>query len=63
MEFYELNLSVFNEIFAFPPSMGLLHHHVPRQFNLNSFWCEIVETIGMILVILKARSLQKHVFE
>jgi len=40
-QFYELNLSAFNEIFGFPPSLDLTLRKVPRQFNPNAFWFEI----------------------
>ena len=40
-EFYELNLSAFNSIFSFPPSMDLPCRHVPKEFNPNAFWNEI----------------------
>ena len=36
-QFYELNLSAFNDIFGFPPSLDLLLHQVSREFNLNAF--------------------------
>ena len=32
-EFYELNLSFFNSIFGFPPSMGLKYRHVQKEFT------------------------------
>jgi len=35
---YELNLSVFNEIFGFPPSFDVPMRKVPHQFNPNTFW-------------------------
>jgi len=40
-EFYELNLSAFNNIFGFLPSMDLPYHHVPKEFNPNAFWYEL----------------------
>jgi len=40
-QFYELNLSTFNEIFGFSPSLDVLMRRVPRQFNSNVFWHEI----------------------
>ena len=41
MEFYELNLSVFNSIFSFPPSLDLQQRQVSREFNPNTFWYTI----------------------
>jgi len=40
-QFYEMNLSVFNEIFGFPSSLDVTLRKVPRQFNPNAFWFEI----------------------
>ena len=40
-EFYKFNLSVFNSIFDFSPSMDLPYRHLPKDFNLNVFWNEI----------------------
>ena len=37
MEFFALNLNAFNSIFSFPPSLNLDCHHVPREFNPNTF--------------------------
>ena len=39
--FYEFNLSAFNEIFSFPPSLDVTLRAVPRPFNPNAFWLEI----------------------
>ena len=41
-KFYELNLGTFNSIFAFPPSMVLPNRQVPREFNPNAFWGELL---------------------
>ena len=41
-QFYELNLSIFNEISSFPPSLDLSLQLVPHEFNLNMFWDEIL---------------------
>jgi len=41
-QFYEFNLSAFNEIFGFPPSLDVILRKVPHQFNPNVFWFEIV---------------------
>jgi len=38
---YEFNLSAFNEIFGFPPSLDVTLRAVPRPFNPNAFWLEI----------------------
>ena len=35
-------MSAFNEIFEFPPSSDVTMRKVPRQFNLNAFWFEIM---------------------
>ena len=40
-QFYEMNLSVFNEIFRFPLSLDVTLRTVPRQFNPSAFWFEI----------------------
>jgi len=37
-EFYEPNLSAFNSVFGFPPSIDLSYLHVPKEFNPNAFW-------------------------
>ena len=37
-EFYDLNLSVFNSVFGFPPSMDLPYRYVPKDFNSHAFW-------------------------
>jgi len=37
-QFYELNLSAFNEIFGFSPSLDVSMRKVPRQINSNAFW-------------------------
>jgi len=42
-QFYELNLSAFNEIFGLSSSLNVTLRKVPRQFNPNAFWFEIVE--------------------
>ena len=47
-QFYELNLSRFNEIFGFPPSLHVSIRKVPRQFNPNAFWQEIGRTTTII---------------
>ena len=43
-QFYELNLSAFNEIFGFPPSLDVTLRKVPRQFNPSAFWFIIAGT-------------------
>jgi len=40
-KFYKLNLSAFNSIFDFPPSMDLTYRHVSKYFNSNAFSDEI----------------------
>ena len=35
-QFYELNLSAFNEIFGFPPSLDVTIRKVSRQFDSNA---------------------------
>jgi len=40
-DFYKVNLSAFNSILGFPPSMKLPYQHVHKEFNLNVFWNEI----------------------
>ena len=40
-EFHELNLSAFNSIFRFPPSMDLSYRYVPREFSPNAFRYEL----------------------
>jgi len=40
-QFYEINLSAFNEIFRFPPSLDVTLRTVSRQFNPSAFWLEI----------------------
>ena len=35
-----MNLSAFNEIFGFPPSLDVTLRTVPRQFNPSAFWLE-----------------------
>ena len=42
-QFYELNLSAFNKNFGFSPSLDVTLRKVPRQFNPNALWGEIVE--------------------
>jgi len=37
-----LFLSALNSIFGFFPSMGFPYCSVPKTFNLNSFWNEIL---------------------
>jgi len=50
-EFYKLNLSAFNSIFGFSPSMDMLYHHAPKDFNQNAFWNEILGIISTIQAI------------
>jgi len=45
-QFYELNLSAFNEIFGFPPSLDVTLRKVPRQVNPNAFWFEIARNFN-----------------
>jgi len=40
-QFYEMNLSAFNEIFGFPLSLDVTLRKVPRQFNPSAFWFEL----------------------
>jgi len=51
-KFYELNLSAFNEIFSFPPSLDLSLRQVPCEFNSNvfgeRFWGILILTQGYI---------------
>jgi len=42
-EFYEFNLSTFNEIFGFPLSLDLSLRHVPCEFNPNVFRGDILQ--------------------
>jgi len=44
LKFFKLNLSVFNSIFGFPPSMDLNHRCVPKEFNPNAFWNSITRS-------------------
>ena len=37
-QFYELNLSAFNEIFGFPLSLDVTMRKVPRQFKPKCVW-------------------------
>jgi len=40
-QFYEMNLSAFNEIFGFPLSLDVTLRKVPCQFNPSAFWFEL----------------------
>jgi len=40
-EFYKLNLSAFNSMLGFMPSMDLPYRHVPKEFNPNTFRNEL----------------------
>jgi len=62
-EFYELNLSAFNEVFGFPNSVDLPHCHILQEFNLIQFGVKLRGTICMIPVIAKAQSLEIPKFE
>ena len=42
-KFCELNLSTFNSMFGFPPSIDLPCRHVPKDFNPNAFGYELFE--------------------
>ena len=43
--FYKLNLGTFDGIFSFSPSMDLSNHQVPREFNPNAFWGELLGSV------------------
>jgi len=52
-EFCELNLSAFNSIFSFSPSMDLPYRHVPKDFNPNALGMKFIGITGMVQVTLK----------
>jgi len=62
-DFYKLNLSAFNSILAFPPSMDLPSCHVPNTLTQMLFGMDFLGIISLIQVILKAPLLKILVFE
>jgi len=44
-QLYELKLGAFNSIFSFLPSMDLPNHQVPRKFNPDVFWGELLGSV------------------
>ena len=61
-EFYELNLSAFNSIFGFLPSMDIPYRYVLKEFNLNVIWYETYGIIDMTLVIPKGMVIKTPIF-
>ena len=62
-QFYEINLSAFNEIFRFPPSLDVTLRTVSRQFNPSAFWLEIVGNYNYNTSSCKCTQLRNHAFE
>jgi len=44
-QLYELNLGTFNNIFGFSPNKDLPNRRIPREFNPNAFWGELLGSV------------------